>query len=271
MNPNFRFLYLFLLFFTPYWAQAQIIPPDSIVQWRERLTYKVSYGGLYLGNVIVNPFRPHEYQGRKVWLGSSIVKSNPDLWIVGDREEHFWGIIDQNDTTIFEYHYWKDDIDDRKEKEEQYIADYPKRQVTYILKGDTTIVKDIDEPKVFGMGFFMISRMHANLGELLRIPIVVSGEDKNINVQYGSPSDTTLWISPVEGINDTLSAIPVKATANIKGPFGFNGNFSGFYSADERRIPLEARLKVWLGRVNVTLEKYEIIEIDEDQVSKTSP
>jgi hypothetical protein len=252
-------------------VSAQITPPDTLVKWGERLTYKVSYGGFYLGNVIVNPFQPYEYQGKTVWLGSSIVKSNPDLWFVGDREEHFWGVIDKNDTTVFEYHYWKDDIDDRKDKEEQYIADYEARRVTYIIKGDTSVVENIDEPKVFGMGFFMLSRMHANLGELLRIPIVVSGEDKNINVQYGSPDDTTYWSAPIEGLADTLLAVPVNATANIKGPFGFNGNFSGFYSADERKIPLEARLKVWLGKVRVTLEKYEIIEIDEYQVSKTRP
>jgi hypothetical protein len=45
-------------------------------------------------------------------------------------------------------------------------------------------------------------------------------------------------------------------TIDIAGPFGFSGRFDAFFLNDELRVPLEARVKMFLGSAVVKLVEY---------------
>jgi hypothetical protein len=45
-------------------------------------------------------------------------------------------------------------------------------------------------------------------------------------------------------------------TIDMVGPFGFSGRFDAYFAQDELRIPLEARLKMFLGSAVVKLIEY---------------
>ena len=242
------------------WAQSPFSNPDSIVTFREAFEFQVSYGSIELGKVTVEPLRDTLWNGKEAWVLKSVVSTNPKLWFVGYKEEHFYGIIAKNDSAFFEYEYWKDDIDSEEFREEEYVADYSKGEITRKEYGEFSKTIPVDEPYIFGLGFFTRARVLAGSGQTQRIPIVVDGEKKEIYVFHGTSEQKTQYATILEGTDGIIDAIPITAKANIKGPFGFNGSFSGFYTADERHLPVEANLKVWIGSISIKLKKYNRLQ-----------
>jgi hypothetical protein len=38
--------------------------------------------------------------------------------------------------------------------------------------------------------------------------------------------------------------------------YGLGGKFEGWFSADDSRVPIKARMKVYLGNINIELKKW---------------
>lgn len=260
LNWRFFLLNVGLFFSASALAQSPYANPDSIVTFREMFEFEVSYGAFDLGKVTVQPLRDTLWNGQEAWLLKSVVSTNPKLWFVGYKEEHFYGVIAKNDSTFFEYEYWKDDIDSEEFREEEYVADYQKGEITRKENGILNKVISVTEPHIFGLGFFTRARVLAGTGQIQRIPIIVDGEKKEIIVYHGTSDQKVEYATILEGTGGVIDAIPITAKANIKGPFGFNGSFSGFYTADERHLPVEANLKVWIGSISIKLKKYSRLQ-----------
>ena len=54
-----------------------------------------------------------------------------------------------------------------------------------------------------------------------------------------------------------MPTIRVEGTFHIKGIAGVTGDYKGWFTLDERRVPLKALMKVFIGNVVVELEAWE--------------
>jgi hypothetical protein len=50
-----------------------------------------------------------------------------------------------------------------------------------------------------------------------------------------------------------IKSVYFKGEAKWRGIYGLEGNFEGWFSDDDARIPLKAKMKVLVGKVDITL------------------
>ncbi len=61
----------------------------------------------------------------------------------------------------------------------------------------------------------------------------------------------------VDAVNYPVGVVYFDGRADFTGIFGLTGGFEGWFSNDDARIPITAKLKVILGSVRVELTKWK--------------
>ncbi len=230
---------------------------------REHLTYKVKYGFLTLGSVIVDVLPDTSYRGKMYREMRVIVKSNPSLPFVGNKEDDFYSLMSRNDTTAYDALFWANDIDDHIHNKTLYKLHYDEGKVySYIReKSDGPLIaKDtlpLDKPSICGPAFFYIFRLYTQPDARGRIPIYINQKEETVKLNC----DGDRRNSKIDALSDTkIPLIKSSGNAGFDGPFGFKGDFSAWFTDDSLRIPVSAHLKVWIGSVSVHLESYRSVE-----------
>lgn len=244
---------------TPITAQIIHIQPSNemLMNIREEFYYEVMYGPFRLGFVDIIGFKDTTYYGKEALYYAVIMWSNPNFFLIGHKEEHFFTILTRNDESLYGLRFWSDDIDSDVPDEYNYESDslYKTLFVRVVdhemdeIRHDTV---EIDAPWLLGSDIFQFSRHFAGLDTTLMRPLYVSETLDTVALNFKSS------ISPryYSAFPDSINTFYLDGQAPFKGPFGFSGSFRAWFATDSTRIPLEAHVDVWIGHVKVRLIKY---------------
>jgi len=227
----------------------------NLVAMKERMVYSVHYGFLTLGHVTIETVRDTLYKGKPAFYFRTIIKSNPSIPFVGNKERHFHSIFSYNDTTAYGLDFWTDSIHDNEFEDSRYTFYYDRG---YVIAQEINLPTDtlaLSGPADSGPLLFYITRLHAGLTRTVEYPIYITGERGNVVMDYTSRVDR-LDIPAFGGMTEAYYS---SGNAAVKGPFGFSGFYRAWHRTDRSRIPLEAHVKVWVGNVKVRLISYERI------------
>lgn len=226
---------------------------------KEHLRYRVKYGFITLGYVIVDIRPDTSYRGKTYREMRVKIKSNPSLPFVGNKEDDFYSLMARNDTMAYETLFWMNDIDENIHDKTLYRLHYDEGKVySYIRKKShgPLITKDtlaLDKPSICGPAFFYDFRLYTQPGVKARIPIYINQKEEKVKLHC--KGDTRK--EKVAAFDDrNMNLIKSSGNAGFDGPFGFKGDFSAWFTDDSLRIPISAKLKVWIGSVSVHLESY---------------
>jgi hypothetical protein len=61
----------------------------------------------------------------------------------------------------------------------------------------------------------------------------------------------------LSNFDDDIKSVKCSGMANFTGVFGLSGEFAGWYSNDEARIPLKSQMNVIIGNVTLELDSYK--------------
>ena len=87
-----------------------------------------------------------------------------------------------------------------------------------------------------------------------RLPVYVSKKLGYLDFDHSSITELRTY----EAFGDSIATFKTTGrTIDILGPFGFSGRFEAFFAQDNFRIPLEARVKMFLGSAVVKLIEYK--------------
>lgn len=116
--------------------------------------------------------------------------------------------------------------------------------------GFTSVDKKIYTSTVFqdGLSIFYFARNNAGKNSSQTVPVIMHVDTASMQVSFTS-AKTDVNIDPVD--YDVASTY-VDGFSHFKAVFGLTGDFSGWFSADDARVPLKAKLQVEIG--NITLE-----------------
>lgn len=226
-----------------------------LVGLKERLTYEAHYGFMKLGEAVVEQYQDTVYKGQRHRLLRTIVTSNPKLLFIGYKEERFHSIVSNNDTTVYDLYYWKDDVDDKKYKVERYDYDYRNGRVLAWKERSGPDTLELKGPAISGPAVLYHTRMLAGTGKSTRIPIFINQKQYYISMQDYRKTE---MVENTTFGNLQENAWFVDGDAAFDGPFGFSGKFKGWVLKDRHEnVPLEGHVKVWIGSIRVKLIKYE--------------
>lgn len=235
-------------------------PPtmNELMQWHEVFTYEVRYSFFKLGEVKVEVVTDTLAGGRKSWHLKSIITSNSGIPFVGKEENHYNSLfhIDRNKMKILEY--WTDNVDEENYRETEYIFDHKADRV-YGYESEIEQRRDtlaLEEPASSGHSLFYRSRLSAGTDTTIHFPVYLNLEKKYITLNNTMETDMRSY----DAFPDDVKTYYTKGDADIDGPFGFSGEFESWYLADDLRVPVEARVNVWLGNVKIKLIDYKKVK-----------
>ncbi len=230
--------------------------PDiqQLIDANERLTYEVRYGFLRLGDVHVYLKQDTVYRDTPAVHMVTEMISNRRLPLVGHREVHYHNFLAFNDSIPYGIRFWQNSM--HKEQMERYLYDfdYAAGLVYSYEDGELLDTLDLDEPADGGPAVMYYSRLFAGTDQSRVYPIYIDNEKSNITMRFSS--EKVSYNSPAFP-NERISAYVMDGYADFDGPFGFSGDFATLFMDDDLRIPLEARVSIWVGSVRVRLIEYE--------------
>jgi hypothetical protein len=232
---------------------------NDIFSVKETFKYEVKYGFLKLGWVEVELRSDTLFDGSLKKHLVTEIRSNSRIPLVGTEIDIFHSLffINNEGLPVTSY-YWKDNLDEDKLKEIEYVFDRNLKEVRYKEEDNTRDTLDLVEPATSGQEIFYFSRLFAGSDKVSRLPVYVTKELGYINMKNSSKIEMRNY-APFESEVETY--LSEGTTEDIDGPFGFSGNFRAWYLADDLRVPLEARVKVLFGNAIVRLIEYKREEL----------
>jgi hypothetical protein len=220
----------------------------------ERIDYTVTYGFLTIASFSFTTRSVTNYLERPLCHVRLRADSDPSIWFV-DRQFQIDSLIDERNAVLYYRSY---DWDGNNYSPWIYHFDYPRNLLLVYSNYNVTNVPEtsdgyraypLAEPvrdlmaimnelrRVFRSGDppSVISNRVISRMEAYDLPITVSGIEE---IKVGKPSrKTRAW--RVDG------KLPFETLASL------SGAFSGWFSTDDRCMPLQARLDVFVGYVYV--------------------
>ena len=262
-NLNYKGCFILLLGFlwglgsTPLQAQPDL---EELYKYKETFKYEVKYGFFKLGWVEVSLQPDTMYEGRMHKHLQTIITSNPKVPFFGTEVDYYHSFFYENEDGVpVTTKYWKDNIDENIYDDIVYEFDRENGKVYYKEEDNTRDTLDLEEPATAGHIIFYFSRLFAGSDTPSDLLVYVTKKKGAIHFQNPSKTEKREYAAfdkPVEAV------LTSGTTQNIAGPFGFSGDFRAWFMNDELRVPLEARVKVFLGNAMIKLIEYTKEPID---------
>ncbi|MEX0773478.1 MAG: hypothetical protein WEB89_10585, partial [Balneolales bacterium] len=232
-------------------------PPtvNDILSVREKFTYEVRYGFFNLGTITIETLKDTTYLGQPAHYLFIKIKSNQGIPLVGYKERNYHAIMAHNDTTFYGMKFWTDSVHDNIFEETLYDYDYPAQKLYTFEEGEAVDTLELLTLADSGPSFFYFSRLHAGTDRKVNYPIYINHEKGNVELENYSQIENYSSEAFPDG---DVKAVRTRGNADVNGPFGFSGSIDAIFMADDLRIPLEARVRVWVGNVRVRLIDYEV-------------
>lgn len=104
-----------------------------------------------------------------------------------------------------------------------------------------------------GLSLFYSARINSFKPENYLIPVFMNESETSVSYYFSSTPDKI----EIKLFDDDLSSVRCTGTANFTGVFGLTGEFAGWFSNDEERIPLRSQMNVIIGNVTLELDSYK--------------
>lgn len=220
----------------------------------EELTYEVSYMGAKLGTIIISTGKLKKENGISFYDTKAEIKTYKSIPFLNINVEYnsktdksvsfahqFIGNYKSNDYwdihKIF-LNYAKSNIYVSKENE------YGK----YFEKSYQTTKKYSD-----GLTIFFIARNFLTSGKKITFPTIVDKQLESTEINFiGKNVDL-----PIKAVKYPVKTLYFNGKANWTGIYGLSGGFEGWFSNDDARVPIVAKLNLYIGAAKVELIKWK--------------
>jgi len=261
---KFLGLIIFLLFFSFYTYPYQIKDTTSNrpnannfeLEVGEELVYNVSYVFINLGQIrlkVLDKITTEEKVTYKTIAYKDSYRGIPFI----DLHEIYESTLNQN---IFSYKFR---ARSKTRSGTQYVIydfDYPNRKA-YFEHGKLDSVKIIEKYDTLnlkgycqdGLSLFYFSRQNLYSGGSVNIPTVVNEKLSNTTINFYNKRTSV----NIDAIKYPVDVIEFDGRADFEGIYGFKGIFEGWFSNDEARIPILAKMEVIIGKVRIELMSWK--------------
>lgn len=231
---------------------------DPLLQVGEELEYSVSYSIFTLGKIRIRIVHVEERNGRLVYKAQAIIDSAPGLPFVNLHvifESDF-------DEEVFSYSWVSKDSSKHEIKYLAYSFDYAQNRVRIeqssekraseriVGKVDTLQIKEKSQD---GLSLFFFARKHLHDRAEINVPTVIGNEVVSTYINYQHRQTSV----EIDAVDYPVDVIEFSGRADYTGIFGLTGGFRGWFSNDDARVPVVARMNVILGSIYIELVKWQ--------------
>ena len=119
------------------------------------------------------------------------------------------------------------------------------RKMTDTLHVDMKHIEDS-----FSLAFF--ARAHIRSRGAVKLPLILYGKIGTAYFEFTDEPET----EEIDAIDYPVRVVPLQGHLDAEGLFGLTGEFKGWFSDDDARVPIKAKLNVILGSITVELKEW---------------
>lgn len=233
---------------------AQTANDSHVLQVGEDLVYNVRYGPFDLGQVRILDLKREERPNHLVYYAKALINSYPKVPFV-DLHATYESYID---TMMYSHKFIGKLKQDDWWSFSRYTFDYDQKRAilekgerdTIVSKRDTTSVDQVYED---GLSLFFAAREYLLSGKSMTLPTVINEQKVTTRINFTGGRDPV----EVDAIDYPVDAVRFDGTMDFVGIFGLTGDFEGWFSNDDARVPIMAKMKVILGSVTIELMQWK--------------
>lgn len=236
-------------------AQSPATNVSSVLQGGEELEYEVSFLGITLGTIKMITEQQSDLNGQKVFVCKSYIDSRPGIPFI-ELHSIFNSWVDQSCTFSRQF------VANTKESEtnwmyDKYLFDYDGGKFT----AEKYMNKQLQERKEYvtkkkwndGCSLFFTARQFLFAKRNIRIPTVMSGDTVSTTIAFTGKEESI----EIDAIDYPVKTVYFNGEATWTGIYGVTGKFEGWFSNDNARIPIRAKMKLYVGNANIELVRWK--------------
>jgi len=247
---------LLSFFYNLFSAPTPIESGNVVFYEGENLLYNVRYGFIDLGTVRMKTFGKFVKNGKTLWKVCSYIDSYQgvpfvDLHVIYESHIDESGYPSQFTARTFDdgkWYYTVYDFDQTQHKIFVTIGTGTKDVMKSATYRDTVAVNKKYQD---GLSIFYYARQKSGLNMFEVIPTYQNEKVSTTDLQFSS----SVSLTELDAVDYPVSIHYLEGKANFIGIFGLTGGFRGWFSSDDARVPILAKLNVLLGSVT-----FELIE-----------
>lgn len=234
-------------------SQGQPSPPDRVFVEGEDLVYNVRYGFIDLGQVRIKVVGTVRGKSSAAFEAKAIIDSYPKVPFV-DLHAVFESLIDSG---MFSRRFIGRQKDNGQWDFSRYDFDYPlKRVLIHVGTRDSVVVKrdtlSIETAYHDGLSLFFYARAKLFSGLKVNVPAVIKEQKVSTFIDFKVERTSV----DLDAVDYPVDVVRFDGNMEFVGIFGLTGGFEGWFSNDEARIPIQAKMKVLIGSVTMELMKW---------------
>jgi len=240
-------------------AVQSVQEQKSFLQVGEELEYSVSYSFFSIGTVRFKILDESERNGRTIFKAMARIESNPSLNWLKEVHIRFYGEIDDS---VFSYYWIGEDSSSSGIDYRSLTFNYADSELVYnnwdVLssgerkdgKTDTTQIRGLGQD---GLSLFFYARQHAREKRNVTVPTFIEDKEANAYINFQDKIEDV----DIDAVDYPVETVFLDGKADFVGVVGMTGGFRGWFSNDDARIPIVARLSVWIGSIKVELKSWK--------------
>ncbi len=234
-------------------AQPLPVPPSHELMVGEELVYNVSYMFLDLGQIRIKTESRVEADGRMCYFSRAYIDSYKGVPLV-DLHAVFESVMDPD---VFSRRFMGKVKQDDWWDFNRYLFEYDRNRViidsgqkdTLVSRRDTT---DVQTSYQDGLSLFFRARHDLYLGKPAVIPALVKEKKVHTTINFRNTRESV----EIDAVTYPVDVVAFDGTMDFVGIFGLTGEFEGWFSNDEARVPIKAKMRVLIGSVSVELMRW---------------
>ncbi len=234
----------------PAGAQELRVPPSHILDPGEELTYNVRYGPIDLGQIRITVLSSWREDGTRVYHSRGLIDSYKGVPFV-DLHAVYETVMD---SSIYSRRFNGKTKDGDHWNFGRYVYDATHgRALIEMGERDSIITRRdtlaVPGPYQDGLSLFFAARENLFQNRTMNFRAVVSEKVVNARIDFRNDRESV----EIDAVSHPVDVVHFEGEAEFVGLYGMTGGFEGWFSNDEARIPILAKMKVLIGSVTIEL------------------
>lgn len=237
---------------------ASPVLQSQMLEVGEELEYKVSYSFFNIGTIRTQIVGKEQRGGRTVYKTRALIDSNPSLdWLVSLHIQFY----SEMDGGVYSYSWVEDDSSKNGVIFKRFRFDYDTKKA-FLEKGrklpsgerkvDSTETIVITDQCQDGLSLFYYAREHVLEKSQIRVPTLIENKLVYTYINFMNRHED----ADIDVVDYPVDVVAFDGKADYVGIFGLTGGFRGWFSNDQAKVPIVARMNVILGSIKIQLQKW---------------
>jgi hypothetical protein len=229
-------------------------PGGFVFAENEELVYNVRYAFFNIGQIRITTYQTSTMDGRAVSFTRALIDSYRGIPFV-DLHAVFESYIDHS---MYSRRFMGRIKEDNHWDFARYQFEYDRNRVIVEMGRQDTVVSEVDTvavdgPVQDGMSLYFLARDGLFSARTVTVPTMIKEKKSTTTIAFSDRRNSV----EIDAYDYPIDVVEFDGRMDFTGVFGLTGDFEGWFSNDEARVPIKAKMKVILGSVTVELMDYK--------------